>query len=277
LILLKALPRFQHRCRFAEIMEPAQTLSMNVTEYKKVSFEADSTEKRLIVVLESAFLETVKVKDRYQLLNVDDHQGLLRRAHRPVENARPDVLHQTLMALLDSPLNKVGMLQVFITTHKGDLIRVHPSVRIPRTFKRFCGLMVQLLHKHVIRSVDGPEKLFEMIPNPVLKHLPVGSHIVGFTRTADKLQSADQFVAQSLARVAAEADARTAAIAAANEGTVVSPEPPAQLVFVIGAFAHGKFDGSYVDEWISVSEFPLSAAAVASRVCTAFERQWNIV
>lgn len=29
--------------------------------------------KKLIVVVEGAFLETIRVKDRYQLLNSDDH------------------------------------------------------------------------------------------------------------------------------------------------------------------------------------------------------------
>ena len=48
---------------------------------------------------------------------------------------------QCLLTLLDSPLNKAGLLQVYIQTAKGVLIEVNPSVRIPRTFKRFSGLM----------------------------------------------------------------------------------------------------------------------------------------
>ena len=49
--------------------------------------------------------------------------------------------------LLDSPLNRAGLLQVYIHTAKNVLIEVHPQTRIPRTFDRFCGLMVQLLYK----------------------------------------------------------------------------------------------------------------------------------
>lgn len=45
------------------------------------------------------------------------------------------------MMLLDSPLNRVGMLQVYIHTEKNVLIEINPHVRIPRTFKRFCGLI----------------------------------------------------------------------------------------------------------------------------------------
>lgn len=86
---------------------------------------------------------------------------------REVATARPDITHQVgllevlcekarvavqvsynfaramqcLLTLLDSPLNKAGLLQVYIQTAKGVLIEVNPSVRIPRTFKRFAGLM----------------------------------------------------------------------------------------------------------------------------------------
>ena len=43
--------------------------------------------------------------------------------------------------LLDSPLNKAGLLQIYIHTEKNVLIEVNPHTRITRTFDRFCGLM----------------------------------------------------------------------------------------------------------------------------------------
>ena len=43
--------------------------------------------------------------------------------------------------LLDSPLNKAGLLQVYVHTEKNVLIEINPHTRIPRTFDRFCGLM----------------------------------------------------------------------------------------------------------------------------------------
>ena len=54
---------------------------------------------------------------------------------------------QCLLTLLDSPLNKAGLLQVYIRTAKGVLIEVNPHVRIPRTFKRFSGLMGTKFHR----------------------------------------------------------------------------------------------------------------------------------
>lgn len=46
--------------------------------------------------------------------------------------------------LMDSPLNRAGLLQVYIHTQKNVLIEVNPQTRIPRTFDRFCGLMGEI-------------------------------------------------------------------------------------------------------------------------------------
>ncbi|KAG1740343.1 Alpha/beta knot methyltransferase [Suillus lakei] len=138
-----------------------------------------SNQRRLFVILEQACLEAYRVSKRatvkYTLLNCDDHQGILAKTGRDIADARPDITHQCLLTLLDSPLNKAGLLQVYIHTTKGVLIEVNPHVRIPRTFKRFSGLMVQLLHKLSIRGVNGPEKLLKVIKNPVVDHLPVNT------------------------------------------------------------------------------------------------------
>lgn len=130
--------------------------------------------KRLIVVLENASLETVKWGKGFGLLNVDEHAGILRKHGRDFTAARPDITHQCLLMLLDSPLNRAGLLQVFIRTSGNVLIEINPQTRIPRTFNRFAGLMVQLLHKFSIKASDSSIKLLKVIKNPVSDHLPVG-------------------------------------------------------------------------------------------------------
>lgn len=76
--------------------------------------------------------------------------------------------------LFDSPLNRAGLLQVFIRTAQNVLIEVNPATRIPRTFKRFAGLMVQLLHKYSITAAETNVKLIKVIKNPITDHLPAG-------------------------------------------------------------------------------------------------------
>lgn len=47
--------------------------------------------------------------------------------------------------ILDSPLNKAGRIRaVYVKTEKGILFEVKPHVRIPRTYKRFAGIMCKL-------------------------------------------------------------------------------------------------------------------------------------
>ena len=56
-------------------------------------------------------------------------------------------------------------------TVKGVLIDIHPQVRLPRTFKRFCGLMVQLLQKFSIHATNASSKLLKVAMDPVLMML----------------------------------------------------------------------------------------------------------
>lgn len=54
---------------------------------------------------------------------------------------RPDIVHQSLLSLLDSPLNKSGLLKIYIQTSQNILIYINPETKIPRTYKRFAGMM----------------------------------------------------------------------------------------------------------------------------------------
>ena len=101
------------------------------------------------------------------------------------------------MAVLDSPLNKAGKIKLYVHTAKHVLFEINPKTRIPRTFKRFSGLMgkplqytcfadtllmhlvVQLLHRLKIRSNDGSETLLKVIKNPISRHLPAGLRCYG--------------------------------------------------------------------------------------------------
>jgi len=209
--------------------------------------------KRVIVILENAALETVKTNKGFQLLNAEDHRGVHKKLKREPAGSRPDICHLELMALLDSPLNKAGLLQVFISTKKNVLIEVNPKIRLPRTYKRFAGLMVQLLHKLKIRASEGPQWLLRVVKNPVTRHLPTRCQKYGMS-CVGALVDAHEFVP-----------------------SLPQDEP---VVFVIGAMAHGHLDKTttpYVQEFISVSEYPLSGAKAIDRLLGAFEKNWGIL
>ena len=62
-------------------------------------------------------------------------------------------------ALLSCSIDVQGL---FVRTTRGVLLEIHPQVRLPRTFKRFCGLMVQLLQKFSIHATNGSSKLLKV-------------------------------------------------------------------------------------------------------------------
>jgi rRNA small subunit pseudouridine methyltransferase Nep1 len=136
--------------------------------------------RSVVVILDLASLETVKTKKGdFQLLNCDDHVGLMRKHNKNPQQYRPDIVHQELMAVLDSPLNKAGKVKLYMHTEKNVLVEINPKTRLPRTFKRFSGLMVQLLHRLKIRSADGNEMLLKVVKNPISRHMPAGAKCYG--------------------------------------------------------------------------------------------------
>lgn len=216
----------------------------------------DKDTTRLIVVLSEACIESYKIHsssgERYALLNCDDHQGILKKMGRDISDVRPDITHQCLLTLLDSPINKAGKLQVYISTSRGVLIEVNPAVRIPRTFKRFSGLMVQLLHKLSIRSVNSEEKLLKVIKNPITQHLPTKCRKVTLSFDAPVIRVQDY---------------------------VNKLEPDESVCLFVGAIARGKddFADEFVDEKIGVSQYPLSASVACSKFCHGCEDAWGIM
>jgi len=228
-----------------------------VPQAPKVLTSKDKDTQRLIIVLSQACLEAHRIKsnggDRYALLNCDDHQGLIKHMKRDISDVRPDITHQCLLTLLDSPINKAGKLQVYIHTAKGVLIEVNPSVRIPRTFKRFSGLMVQLLDKLSIRSVNSEDKLLKVVKNPITDHLPHNCKKITLSSDSKPVPVKD-YVQKAL-------------------------QPNQSLCVFVGAIARGKddFADEFVDEKISVSQYPLSASVAISKFCHGCEDAWGIL
>lgn len=135
---------------------------------------------------------------------------------------------------------------------------MNPQTRIPRTFDRFAGLMVQLLHKLSIRSQDsvqGGIKLLKVIKNPVTDHFPVGCRRIStsFAVTDTRLVNIREYVNEQF------------------------NNPDQSIVFVIGAMAKGSVNIDYQEDTISISSYPLSAALTCSKVCAAFEEKWGVL
>ena len=149
-------------------------------------------------------------------------------------------------------MNKAGKLQIYIHTAKGVLIEVSPTVRIPRTFKRFAGLMVQLLHRLSIRSTNSQEKLLKVIKNPITDHLPPNCR-----------------------KVTLSFDAEVVGV----RNYIADLGPKESICVFVGAMAKGNddFADAFKDDTISLSKYSLSASVACSKFCHAAEDVWDML
>ena len=142
-------------------------------------------------------------------------------------------------------------LKVYMRTRQNVLIEFHESVRIPRTYKRFAGLMVQLLHKLKVRAADGRETLLKVIKNPIQRHLPPDCVCYGFSVQGDRY----------------------------TPGAFAATLPDKPVCFVIGAMAAGHVDRDDFEamvDYVSLSEYPLSGATAINRLLGAIEAHRGI-
>ncbi|KAM1124422.1 hypothetical protein TB1_039128 [Malus domestica] len=121
--------------------------------------------------------------------------------------------------------------------------------QLPRTCRRFCGVMLELLDKKCKRTKDTNEILMRIIKEPVTRHLPVNSSVVGLSYSTEKVVDIDDYVN--------------------------SASDELNLVFVVGAEAHGQIN-EYTDDFISVSNYPLNAKGCIGLICESLEHKWKI-
>lgn len=210
-----------------------------------------SAKQHVVFVLEGARLEVVRLGFKSFLLNSDDHKTYLAKHERKIEEYRPDICHQTLLAILDSPLCKAGKVKaIYVRTQNNVLIKIDAQTKLPRTFGRFSGLIVQLLQKYSVRATNGPGKLLQCVKGPVSNHFPSESQVIGLSRAADHQLKAMELVEEL--------------------------EDDRPIIFVCGAFAHGHFKLDYLDKEVCISEFPLSAACCVAKLTNALEHKWGI-
>ena len=216
--------------------------------FKSSSKRIQDSGHKLYIILEHANLELTKDKKNPELINSDDHGNLIKKMNKSLEDYRPDVLHQCLLNLFESPLNKAGLLQVFIRTKENVLIEISPKTKIPRTIKRFCGLMGQLLQKYRIRALNSSEVLLKVIKNPITQYIPFGCPIIS-TSEKSKTVKLDDYINNLKSN---------------------------NVAFVVGAISKGDVNIDYMTDTISISSFPLTAGIVCSKICTVFEKLWDV-
>lgn len=152
--------------------------------------------KRVIIVLEHCPLQSIQTDKGFELLS-ERHRAYHAR-HAPSDPAewRPDVVHQCLLHLQDSALNRAGKLEVFLCTKKGVCISVDPRLRIPRHMHLFEKMMVTLLFKMKIRASTGYLSLLRVVKNPITDHFPANTKLFRVEKDGERIDDWKTFCAQ---------------------------------------------------------------------------------
>ena len=215
--------------------------------------------KKLIIILEGATLELGNIKKNPQIINCDDHYKIIKSMKKKLDEFRPDIIHQCLLNLFDSPLNKSGLLQVYIHTNKNILIEINPKTRIPRTFKRFSGLFSQLFLKNEIKiESNNNEEILLKILNTKIESL---------------IEDMPKILLSEKGRLV-DID-----IYCKNLENNLKEKKNKNICFIIGTNPKGDIDSmiKYNDDCISLSSFDLDSNIVCAKLCSSFEKCWGIL
>jgi len=176
----------------------------------------------------------------------------MRRLDDNLKRGRPDITHFALLEALGSPLNKEGLLQVYVHTNKDYAITVNPNTRLPRNYNRFIGLMEQLFH---LGKVPSEGETLLKLEHKTLQQL--------LTKT-----KTDYILALSR-----EGKPKTLQDA-------VSPLQSKQRpTIIVGGFPHGHFSETTVqlaDEVVCVDSEMLEAWTMTSRAIYEYEQALSL-
>jgi rRNA small subunit pseudouridine methyltransferase Nep1 len=104
------------------------------------------------------------------LLDRGVHNAAMRRLARsryklPVERmGRPDIVHNTLLQVLETPLNWEGQLRTLVHTQEDQVISIDLKVRLPKNYVRFVGLIEQLFAEGQVPRNGKPLLRVEKMP-----------------------------------------------------------------------------------------------------------------
>ncbi len=193
-------------------------------------------------------------KPEETLLDRSLHHAAMRGLVNSHKRGRPDIVHFCLLEALGAPLNREGMLRLFVHTYGGYKIEVSPEARLPRDYTRFCGLMEQLFAER--RVPPGAEEPLLELDSLSLRDLM--GQICASRVTALTSRGHSTTLEETCRRLARD-------------------ENPA--VF-IGAFPSGPMgEGilSLSNEALSIYPEPLDAWIVTSRLIYEFERAHQLL
>lgn len=185
------------------------------------------------------------------LLDSNLHYPAMRGLPDADRRGRPDIVHVCLNAALDTPLNREGLLQLYVHTRQNKVITVDPSARLPRAYNRFTGLMEHLF----LTGSAPPENPLLHIRNESLGEIITRvkpAKVLSFSEHGNKKLYSDLF------RGVSRDD---------------------KVCVIIGGFPHGDFLSNVTelsDEIICIDPEQLDAITVLTRAIHSYEDNFEV-
>ena len=94
------------------------------------------------------------------LLDAGIHWKAMKLIDRWWRRGRPDIVHVSLLNLLEKYPVRSGKVSVYMHVQDGRVFRFSPEVRIPKNYDRFKGLMSQLLRLNSVPPGSGSPLIY---------------------------------------------------------------------------------------------------------------------
>jgi rRNA small subunit pseudouridine methyltransferase Nep1 len=180
------------------------------------------------------------------LLDKSLHYNAMYSLPRKWKRGRPDIVHVTLLIILESRAGRRGLIKVYMHTVNGEVYAFEPDERIPKNYERFKGLMAHLLREGRVPPTGRP--LIYRISTSLAEFLKEHGPLILLWEKGRK-SFEEEVVARALAK---------------------------RGVIGIGAFPRGDFERSTLrkasEAYSIAGGEPLPAWSVACRVVNAYER-----
>jgi len=181
------------------------------------------------------------------LLDVSWHFAAMKKIKNEIKRGRPDLVHFCLLEACSIPIYFENRLQVFVHTIDDMVIFFDQSVRLPKSYHRFAGLVEKLYLEGKIEE-DGTRllEIKKMNFYDLIKKINP-KQVIGLSSKG---------ISSSYQQLAEEADKDTC--------------------IVIGGFAKGQFSDNIkkrFDKMTSVDKNPLEAHIIISRILYECEKR----
>ena len=182
-------------------------------------------------------------------LNRSLHHSAMLRLKDSDKRGRPDLVHHALLAASGSPLYIQGKLDILVHTYNDYVINLGVSVRLPKSYFRFEGLLDQLYSTKRIEYkgkllLNLKEQGFNELIREINPSITIGLSIIG---SPSKFQEIGK--------------------------ELTNYDKP---VIVVGGFPRGHFTRKVLqnlDALYSIHTIPLEAHVVVARIIYEYEKQ----